>query len=129
MPTSTIFGIDIGDDRFVMEAARALRAVSYNKGCYLGQEPIVMARDRAGFVNRAQMCVKSSGSPIPAGTKLFRDALEVGLTTSSVVASRFDGSVTMAYLKRGHQDAGLKLAAQIADEKREVEVLPFPPTY
>src|SRR5262245_34353532 len=44
-----VYGVDIGEDRFVMEVPRALRAVSYTKGCYLGQEPIVMARDRAGF--------------------------------------------------------------------------------
>ncbi|HSQ54960.1 MAG TPA: hypothetical protein VLM40_04370, partial [Gemmata sp.] len=43
-----IFGIDIDANRFVMEVARAPRAVSYEKGCFLGQEPIVMARDRAG---------------------------------------------------------------------------------
>src|SRR6476620_2961430 len=82
-------GVDIGEDRFVMEVARALRAVSYAKGCYLGQEPIVMARDRAGFVNRAFLGVKVlEGGPLPAGTKLFRDGAEVGVTTSSVQSPR-----------------------------------------
>ena len=46
-----LFGIDIDANRFVMEVGRVARAVSYTKGCFLGQEPIVMARDRAGHVN------------------------------------------------------------------------------
>ena len=41
-----VYGIDIDAERFVMEVGRFARAVSYTKGCFLGQEPIVMARDR-----------------------------------------------------------------------------------
>ena len=51
-----------------MEVGRAARAVSYAKGCFLGQEPIVMARDRAGHVNRAFLGLKVlEGGPLPAG--------------------------------------------------------------
>src|SRR5262249_40230491 len=53
-----LFGPDIDSNRFVMEVGRAARAVSYTKGCFLGQEPIVMARDRAGHVNRAFLGLK-----------------------------------------------------------------------
>src|SRR5262249_39489197 len=38
-------GIDLDENTFAPEAGRTTRAISYNKGCYLGQEPIVMARD------------------------------------------------------------------------------------
>ena len=123
-----VYGMDIGEDRFVMEVARALRAVSYSKGCYLGQEPIVMARDRAGFVNRAFLGVKVlEGGPLPAGTKLFRDAAEVGLVTSSVQSPRLKAPLALAYIRRGHQDPGLRLEAETPDGRRPVEVLPFPP--
>jgi tRNA-modifying protein YgfZ len=123
-----VYGVDIGEDRFVMEVARALRAVSYSKGCYLGQEPIVMARDRAGFVNRAFLGVKGlEGGPLPAGTKLFRDAAEVGLVTSSVQSPRLNAPLALAYIRRGHQDSGLRLEADTPDGQRPVEVLPFPP--
>lgn len=119
-----VYGIDIGEDRFVMEVPRALRAVSYAKGCYLGQEPIVMSRDRAGFVNRAFLGVKVlDGGPLPAGTKLFRDAAEVGLITSSIVSPRLNAPLSLGYIRRGHQDPGLKLVA----DGRPVEVLGFPP--
>jgi glycine cleavage system aminomethyltransferase T len=123
-----VYGVDIGVDRFVMEVARALRAVSYAKGCFLGQEPIVMARDRAGFVNRAFLGVKVlQGGTLPAGTKLSRDGAEVGLVTSSVHSPRLNAPLALAYIRRGNQDPGLRLDAGTADGKLPVEVLPFPP--
>ena len=122
------YGVDIGEDRFVMEVPRALRAVSYAKGCYLGQEPIVMARDRAGFVNRAFLGVKVlEGGPLPAGTKLFRDGAEVGLVTSSTHSPRLGATLAVGYLRRGHQEPGLSLEAQTPTGSSAVEVLPFPP--
>jgi folate-binding protein YgfZ len=121
-----VYGTDIKEDRFVMEVARALRAVSYNKGCYLGQEPIVMSRDRTGFVNRSFFGVKVLGTnSLNAGTKLTRDGAEVGLITSSSLSPRLNAPIAIGYLKRGSQDAGLKL--QVAGTEEVVEVLPFPP--
>jgi len=123
-----IYGVDIDENRFVMEIARALRAVSYAKGCYLGQEPIVMARVRAGFVNRSFLGVKIlEGGPLPAGTKLFRDAAEVGLVTSSLMSPRLNAPLALAYIRRGNQDPGLRLEAETSEGRRPVEVLPFPP--
>jgi folate-binding protein YgfZ len=123
-----VYGVDIGEDRFVMEVARATRAVSYTKGCYLGQEPIVMARDRAGFVNRAFLGVKVlEGGPVPAGTKLFREGAEVGVVTSSVRSPRLQAPLALGYIRRGHQDRGLRLDADTSDGRRAVEVLQFPP--
>jgi glycine cleavage system aminomethyltransferase T len=111
-----------------MEVARAPRAVSYTKGCYLGQEPIVMARDRAGFVNRAFLGVKVlEGGPPPAGTKLFREGAEVGLVTSAVQSPRLRAPLALAYIRRGHQDPGLRLEAHTPEGRRPAEVLPFPP--
>ncbi|HKB06296.1 MAG TPA: aminomethyltransferase family protein [Gemmataceae bacterium] len=125
-----VYGVDIGEDRFVMEVPRALRAVSYTKGCYLGQEPIVMARDRAGFVNRAFLGVKVlEGGPLPAGTKLFRDGAEVGVVTSSVRSPRLQAPLALGYIRRGHQDPGLRLEADTPEGRRPVEVRPFPPVH
>ena len=123
-----VYGIDIDEDRFVMELPRALRAVSYSKGCFVGQEPIVMARDRAGRVNRTMLGVKVlEGGPLPAGTKLFHDAEEVGVTTSCVSSPRLGAPLALAYIRRGHQEPGARLEAQTAAGRQSIEVLPFPP--
>ncbi len=119
-----VFGKDIDDTRFVMEVGFAPRAVSYAKGCYLGQEPIVMARDRAGHVNRAFLGLKVlDGGPLPAGTKLYRDGQEVGVVTSSCHSPRLGAPVALAYLKWKHQEPGTRMDAG----GQAVEVIGLPP--
>src|SRR5205823_14866944 len=102
------YGIDIDENRLAMEVNRP-QAISYNKGCYLGQETIVMARDR-GQVNRLMMGVRAGGSePFAAGAKVMRGSDEVGQVTSSVFSPRLSQVIALAYLKRGSWDAGTEL--------------------
>ena len=121
-----IYGIDIDENRFVVEVGRTRQAISYTKGCYLGQEPIVMARDR-GHVNRMLLGLKfRSHEPMPAGTKLTRDDKEVGEISSSVISPRF-GGIALAYIRRGNQEPGTVLHWTIAGLEGTAEVawLPF----
>jgi folate-binding protein YgfZ len=123
-----VFGKDIDENRFVMEVGYAARAVSYAKGCFLGQEPIVMARDRAGHVNRAFLGLKVlEGGPLSPGTKVFRDGQEVGLVTSSCHSPRLGSPVALAYLKWKHQEPGTRMEADTPTGKQSVEVLGLPP--
>lgn len=123
-----LFGPDIDSSRFVMEVGRAVRAVSYAKGCYLGQEPIVMARDRAGHVNRAFLGLKVlDGGPLPPGTKLFHDGQEVGVVTSSCHSPRLGAAVALGYLRWKHQQPGLRMEAESPSGRQPVEVLGLPP--
>jgi folate-binding protein YgfZ len=119
-----LFGPDIDENRFVMEVGDAARAVSYSKGCYLGQEPIVMARDRAGHVNRAFLGLKVlEGGPLPSDTKLLRDGQEVGLVTSSCHSPRLGIPVALGYLRWKHQERGIRLEAETASGRQTVEVV------
>jgi len=123
-----VFGPDIDSNRFVMEVGRAARAVSYAKGCFLGQEPIVMARDRAGHVNRAFLGLKVlDGGPLPAGAKLFHDGQEVGVVTSSCHSPRLGMPVALGYLRWKHQEPGTRMEAETPVGRQVVEVLGLPP--
>ena len=122
-----LFGKDIDDNRFVMEVGHSPRAVSYAKGCYLGQEPIVMARDRAGHVNRAFLGLKVlDGGPLASGSKVFRDGQEVGVVTSSCHSPRLGAPVALAYLKWKHQEPGTRMEAETPEGRQAVEVLGLP---
>jgi folate-binding protein YgfZ len=119
------FGKDIDENRFVVEVGRA-DAVSYDKGCYLGQEPIVMARDRAGHVNRTFRGLKlKDGQPVPAGTRLFAENKEVGVVTSSVVSPRF-GAIGLGYVRRGQEQPRTVLGLESPGSGRTAEVVGLP---
>jgi folate-binding protein YgfZ len=120
-------GADIGEDRFVVEVGRP-QAICYTKGCYLGQEPIVMARDR-GHVNRTLLGLRVEGDrPVPAGARVLREGNEVGQVTSSVVSPRL-GTIALAYVRRGGQEPGTAVEVEAGSVRRgaEMAALPFSP--
>ncbi len=119
------YGKDIDDNRLAMEVGRTSQAISYDKGCYLGQETIVMARDR-GHVNRSLLGLRISGDRRAAsGTKVFHQDQEVGQVTSSVVSPRF-GAIALAYLRRGFQAEGMELILDPAQDGRAARVASLP---
>jgi folate-binding protein YgfZ len=118
-------GAEIDDNRLVMELGRTARAICYTKGCFLGQEPIVMARDR-GHANRTLLGVRlASGGLAEPGTKLFREGKEVGQVTSSVASPRL-GAIGLAYIRRGNQEPGTIVEVGEAASKRTAEVVSLP---
>jgi len=122
-----VFGFDMDDTRLVMEIGRTAQAICYTKGCFLGQEPIVMARDR-GQVNRLLLGVKlPPGKPLERGARLFKGEAEVGQVTSSVFSPRLNQVIALAYLKRGHHEPVLELVVDPATDGRKaiVTALPF----
>jgi tRNA-modifying protein YgfZ len=127
------YGKDIDDERFVMEIGRTAQAICYTKGCFLGQEPIVMARDR-GHVNRVLMGVKvqpAAGSEskqdvVAAGSKLMQGDAEAGTITSSVWSPGLNQVIGLAYLKRGNQEPGMVLTIEPARDGRQALVTSLP---
>lgn len=118
------YGVDFDDTRFVMEVGWAARGVSYAKGCFPGQEPIVMARDRAGRVNRQFLGLKGTTDAVPVpGSKLLRDGKEVGLVTSATRSPRLGAPLALGYVHWQHVAAGTPLDA----DGVPVEVLGYPP--
>jgi folate-binding protein YgfZ len=119
-------GADIDENTFAPEVGRIAQTISYSKGCYLGQESIVMARDR-GQLNRTLVGLKLTVGPVPHGSLVFAQGKEVGRVTSSVYSPRVGTAIGLAYLRRGHQEPGTKVEVEV-DGKRspaEVAALPF----
>ncbi len=107
------FGMDFDEKRFVIEIGRP-DAISFTKGCFLGQEPIVMARDRTGFVSRSLRGLRLSDAiGASAGTKLFAPE-DVGVLTS-VAITPGQGRVALGYLRRGFETIGTKVHVGTAE--------------
>jgi folate-binding protein YgfZ len=90
-------GVDTGPATLVQEAALEDRAVSFTKGCYLGQETVARLQFR-GRANRALRGLLLESAPEP-GAAVTAGGREVGRVTS--VARTPDlGAIGLAILRR-----------------------------
>ena len=120
-----IWGADVDENTFAPEVGRIPQAICYTKGCYLGQEPIVMARDR-GQVNRTLLGLKLPAGVVPHGSSLFREGKEVGRVMTNVVSPRIGTAIGLAYVRRGSQEPGTTLEVETGGQRQSAEVAKLP---
>jgi len=121
-----VYGVDIDETNLAPEVGRTDQAISYAKGCYLGQEPVVRIRD-LGHVNRTLLGLKvASSKPVPCGARLFRDGKEVGQVTSSAVSPGLGTAIALAYVRRGSQQPGTPLEVETEGNRWTAEVVSLP---
>lgn len=97
-----LYGVDITDEQIAQEVGRTSQAISFVKGCYLGQEPIARL-DAMGHVNRALRGLRLESGPAPAaGSAVIDDAgNNIGSITSTAISPGSGQPVALAYLRRG----------------------------
>jgi folate-binding protein YgfZ len=123
------YGRDIDESNYPQEVGRDSRAISFTKGCYLGQEPVVMIRDR-GQVQRFLVGLKWAGDhPAPAGARVLHAGQEVGKITSSVHSPRLGSAIALAYVRRGQQapETAVEVEWQGSTIAAQVKKLPLVP--
>jgi folate-binding protein YgfZ len=107
------YGIDFGSENFPQETGLEAAAVSYTKGCYLGQEVVARIHYR-GQVHRALRGLAFAAPP-RRGAKLTlageAAAPEVG-AVATVVESPAQGLIGLALLKRQGTEPGTVLALE-----------------
>jgi tRNA-modifying protein YgfZ len=113
------YGLDLDDTTIPQEAGLNERAVSFTKGCYVGQETVARLHYR-GKPNRHLRGLRLS-APVPTGTPLVLGEREVGRVGSSVVSPRH-GPIGLAIVRR-EASVGDELAA--GDARAVVAELPF----
>jgi folate-binding protein YgfZ len=90
---------------------RLLAAISYTKGCYVGQETIARLKS-VGHVNKTLVFLQSESAAFPApGAKLIYDEKEVGTVTSSGYSPRLEKGIALAYVQIKAAETGISLAA------------------
>jgi folate-binding protein YgfZ len=98
------YGRDVGEDNLLHETGLVSECCSFSKGCYLGQEVIARLDARGGHVNKRLRGLRLS-APARAGATLFAEGKEAGRVTTAAVSPRL-GPLALAYVNRGHADAG-----------------------
>jgi folate-binding protein YgfZ len=114
-------GSDFGEDTLPLEAG-LLNAVSFTKGCYIGQEIVERARSRGhvnwklvGFLPEREAAV---------GEKFSADGREVGELTSVVFSPALGRTIALGYARREFAEPG-KALAMAGGGTATVAALPF----
>jgi folate-binding protein YgfZ len=124
------FGADLDETTLPPEAGAGFdaRAVSYTKGCYIGQE--VLNRIRTiGHVNRQLAGVRLADdlTALPArGVKLLKDGKEVGFITTAARSPLLNKNIALGFLRREVVAAGTELQARTAGGEHSATVVPLP---
>ena len=119
---SPYYGRDISEKNLPQELARDARAISFVKGCYIGQETVARI-DALGHVNRTLCGVRFAGTQVPpAGEELRSGGQVVGEVTSAAWSPRLSAPLALAYLRRGASAPSMKLESRLG----EAEVVPLP---
>jgi aminomethyltransferase len=117
------YGSEIGEDTLLLEAGLT-NAVSFTKGCYIGQEIVERSRSR-GHVNwKLVGIVASAPEPPSARTKLILEGKEVGEVTSACASPTLEKIIALAYVRREAAEPGTKLLLA-SGIPAEVVALPF----
>ncbi len=121
------YGRDITDENLPQEIDRDRWAISFTKGCYLGQETVARI-DALGHVNRVFRGVKFEPSDKipPVGTALQSDgsgSKAVGRITSACWSPRFNAPLALALVHRESASAGTTLQSDFGSAA--VVDLPF----
>ncbi len=117
-----LFGTDISDKNLPQEVARDAQAISFVKGCYLGQETVARI-DALGHVNKTLVGLKFASSEIPAaGMELLADGQPAGHVTSATFSPRLGLPLALGYVRRSANTPGTRLSSTIG----EAEVVDLP---
>lgn len=119
-------GIDMDENVLLMEVGLD-DAVSFNKGCYLGQEVVERVSAR-GHVNRKLSGLRLDGVHLPpTGSTVLQDGADVGWTVSAVESFDMQHPIALAYLRREVLEPGTQV--QVSSEGKlldaMVQALPF----
>jgi folate-binding protein YgfZ len=104
-------GVDYDDDRYPQEAALEAAAVSFDKGCYLGQEAVFMMQVRGHPKQRlVQLSIEGEADVSAAAEIAAPDGAAVGQLTSVSAAPTPEGRVALGYVKWKRAVTGTELS-------------------
>ena len=105
------YGVDFSEENLLLEVGLN-NAVSFTKGCYLGQEVVERIRSR-GHVNKMLVGLVLNGpDPARPGETIFAADKEVGNVTSSVRSPTLGRPIALGYVHRDFWTPGTELVIQ-----------------
>ena len=122
------FGADMDETSIPLECGLENRAVSYTKGCYIGQE-VINRIHSVGHVNRELRALRLATNleSLPKkGDKLFHNGKEVGHITSAVKSPTLNANIALGYVRREANQIGNELTLRTAAGESLVKIAGLP---
>jgi len=125
-----VFGREVTEGNLPQEIGRDDRAISFVKGCYIGQETVARL-DALGHVNRIIKGLRfqaDDGSVPPPGATLLADGKDIGAVTSAAFSPGWDAWIGMGLIRVSHAKAGAELSWRDPEtgEPRQATVADLP---
>lgn len=106
-------GVDFDSSNLPQEINRDEVAISFNKGCYLGQETIARI-DALGHVNQKVVTVQLASDVMPSrGLELHLYDKVVGTVTSICWSPKHQSPLGLAMVRRGANETGTDLESEV----------------
>ena len=121
-----VYGKELSEDVNPLEA-NLLEFISFNKGCYVGQE-VVARLNTYEKVQKYLVGLSWNPDNTPVlGAGLFLEGKRVGGITSTVKSPRLGKAIGLGYVRKTQARPGIRLTMESADGQisTQVEELPF----
>lgn len=122
------FGIDMDETNLPMECGIEQSAISFNKGCYIGQE-VLNRVHTIGHVNKElrglRLAEDLKGWP-QAKDKLFHNGKEIGYITSAIKSPALNANIALGYVRREANQMGIELVLRTADGENFAKIVELP---
>ena len=117
-----VFGLDMTTDTIPLEAGIEERAISFTKGCFVGQEVVIRVMHRGGGRVAKKLVGLKVGNLVTAGAKVWSGNREIGFVTSAAESPTL-GPIALGYLHRDFVSPGT--AVQVDGHSATVAALPI----
>jgi tRNA-modifying protein YgfZ len=118
-------GRDISEENIAQEAGRTERAISFTKGCYLGQEPIARL-DAMGHTNKELRRLTVQGTGIASGDPLLAGDKDVGTVTSAAFVPALNQTLALGMVRAQHAAPRTELLVRTDGETLDAVVDSLP---
>ncbi|MGA2247956.1 MAG: aminomethyltransferase family protein [Verrucomicrobiota bacterium] len=122
------YGADMDETTIPMECGLEARAISYTKGCYVGQE-VINRIHSVGHVNR-ELCgfrlADDVGALPQRGDKVLLGGREAGQVTSAANSPWLKAIIALGYVRREANQPGTQLVLKTAQGESAAQVVALP---
>lgn len=120
-----LYGQDISDETNPYSAGLGW-VVKPDKGDFLGQSPMLSAKEKGLSQKLVGICLEGRGIA-RAGYKVFSfDNKELGTVTSGTLSPSLNKAIAMAYVDKAQAEIGNKVLIQIRNNMAEAEIVKTP---